>query len=52
MGSGDLYKETGVIFTATNRMFIHFHGNNKQNFINREGFPVTGPELGNQSKGK
>ena len=24
----------------------------KENFINREGLPVTSPELGNQSKGK
>jgi len=51
-GVGDLYKGTGVIFTTTNRMFIQFHGNNKQNVINREGLPVTSPELGNQSKGK
>jgi len=48
-GVGDLYKGTGVIFT-TNRMFTHSRGNNKQNFISREGLPVTSPELGNQSK--
>jgi len=44
-GVGDLYKGTGVNFTTTNRMFIHFHGNNKQNFTNSEGLPVTSPEL-------
>ena len=51
-GVGDLYKETGVIFTTTNRMFTSFHGNNKQNIINREGLPVTSSELRNQSNGE
>jgi hypothetical protein len=48
-GNQGLYKETEAILTIPNRMFIHFHGNNKLDPTHREVLPVTSSEMGSEN---